>query len=270
MMKTHFITRFALSNPKVLTRTPVFVTLCLILLALLPTLWPTAFTALNPLRVDTDPENMLASDESARVFHQRMKRKLSLHDMIIVGIVDNKNPDGVFTVQTLNNIYQLTQFSKTLQWLVEDDAKKKVGVISADILAPSTLDNIETEGAGIVRFDWLMPGPLENQTQALALRDRMQRIPFLDGTLVSEDGKAICLYLPLSSKDVSYQVYSRLLEKIDSLKGDARYYISGLPVAEDAFGVEMFVQMGISAPLAMLVIFLLLSSVFPYSARPWD
>jgi len=49
-----------------------------------------------------------------------------------------------------------------------------------------------------------------------------------------------------------------LLEKIDSLKGDARYYISGLPVAEDAFGVEMFVQMGISAPLAMLVIFLLL------------
>ncbi|MCP4945064.1 MAG: hypothetical protein GY924_24195, partial [Planctomycetaceae bacterium] len=49
-----------------------------------------------------------------------------------------------------------------------------------------------------------------------------------------------------------------MLEKIADLQGNARYYISGLPVAEDAFGVEMFVQMAISAPLAMLVIFLLL------------
>ncbi|MBM4042011.1 MAG: RND transporter [Planctomycetes bacterium] len=36
------------------------------------------------------------------------------------------------------------------------------------------------------------------------------------------------------------------------------YHITGLPVAEDTFGVEMFMQMAISAPLAMLVIFILL------------
>jgi len=201
---------------------------------------------------------MLASDEAARVFHKDMKQSLSLHDMVIIGIVDEGSPDGVFTVETLNNIYQLTQFSKTLKWSVEDSSEKNEGVITADILAPSTLDNIETEGVGTVRFDWLMPQPPENEGQAQAVRERAQNIPFLNGTLVSEDGKALCLYLPLSSKNVSYQVYSQLLKKINSLQGDARYYISGLPVAEDAFGVEMFVQMGISAPLAMLVIFLLL------------
>ncbi|USE35574.1 RND family transporter [Endozoicomonas sp. SCSIO W0465] len=37
-----------------------------------------------------------------------------------------------------------------------------------------------------------------------------------------------------------------------------RYLITGLPVAEDQFGIEMFIQMGISAPLAGLAIFLLM------------
>ncbi|NOQ35271.1 MAG: MMPL family transporter, partial [Methylococcaceae bacterium] len=39
---------------------------------------------------------------------------------------------------------------------------------------------------------------------------------------------------------------------------EEQYYITGLPVAEDTFGVEMFHQMAQSAPTAMLVIFLLL------------
>ena len=45
----------------------------------------------------------------------------------------------------------------------------------------------------------------------------------------------------------------------EGLGGDGDvWYITGLPVAEDTFGVEMFVQMGVSAPLAGLMIFLLL------------
>jgi len=88
------------------------------------------------------------------------------------------------------------------------------------------------------------------------------RIPFLRGTLVSEDGKAICLYLPLTSKDLSYRVYSSLRKKIAELGGPEQFYITGLPVAEDTFGVEMFIQMAISAPVAMLVIFLLMLAFF--------
>ncbi|MFQ5642048.1 MAG: RND family transporter, partial [bacterium] len=40
------------------------------------------------------------------------------------------------------------------------------------------------------------------------------------------------------------------------------YYIAGLPVAEDTFGFEMFVQMGILAPLIGMVIFVLLFLLF--------
>lgn len=252
------IIRLAFTSPRAITRAATVLTLCLALLATLPSLWPNTFSPLHPLHVDTDPENMLSEDEAVRVFHNRMKQELSLHDMLVIGVVDEGNPAGVFTIETLSDIYRLTQFAKTLHWPEKEGSDEREGVVAVDILAPSTLDNIETQGAGMVRFDWLMPAPPESEAQALAVRERALRIPFLNGTLVSEDGKAICLYLPLSSKDVSYRVYSRLQEKIAGLPGDARYYISGLPVAEDAFGVEMFVQMAISAPLAMLVIFALL------------
>jgi predicted RND superfamily exporter protein len=86
--------------------------------------------------------------------------------------------------------------------------------------------------------------------------------PLLKGTLVSENGKAICLYLPLTSKDLSHRVYKALNAEITKFSGDEQYHITGLPVAEDTFGVEMFIQMAISAPLAMVVIFILMLLFF--------
>ncbi|MBN1906888.1 MAG: MMPL family transporter, partial [Deltaproteobacteria bacterium] len=44
--------------------------------------------------------------------------------------------------------------------------------------------------------------------------------------------------------------------------GDDEYHITGLPVAEDTFGVEMFIQMAVSAPAAMIVIFILMLIFF--------
>ena len=50
-----------------------------------------------------------------------------------------------------------------------------------------------------------------------------------------------------------------ILEFVANWKGTGdQVFITGLPVAEDTFGVEMFVQMAVSAPMAMLVIFLIL------------
>lgn len=129
-------------------------------------------------------------------------------------------------------------------------------------MAPSTVDNIEQAGLGVVRFEWLMSQPPETKEQALAIRKKAQRIPFLNGTLLSEDAKAICIYLPLTHKNLSYHVSSKLKEKISTFKGAEQYYITGVPVAEDTFGVEMFTQMAISAPAAMVVIFLLMLVFF--------
>jgi len=214
------------------------------------------------IKVDTDPENMLSADEPVRIFHNQTKKRFFLSDIVVVGIVNNKDPNGVFNPSSLAKVYELTEFAKKLRWPSEEDPNEQIGVIEVDLLAPSTVDHIGQGGPGVVTFEWLMSKPPDTNEQAIEIRDKAMSNPLLKGTLVSEDGKAVCLYLPLTSKDLSYRVYSRLKEKIAEFQGDEEYHITGLPVAEDTFGVEMFIQMAISAPLAMVVIFLLMLLFF--------
>lgn len=256
------ITKFSVDRPLLITGIMVLITLFVALSATLPSIWPRTFSALNPLKVDTDPENMLPHNEPIRVFHDSMKKEMALYDIVVLGIVNETHPNGVFNSESLRKIYELTEYAKTLQWPDKEHPDQQAGVIRIDLIAPSTVDNIEQGGLGSVKFEWLMQYPPTSQEEALAIRKKAQNIPFLNGTLISEDGKAICLYLPLTSKDISYKIYSMLQEKIDTFSGKEQYYITGLPVAEDTFGVEMFKQMAISAPLAMLIIFLLMLYFF--------
>ena len=263
---------------------------------------------LPAVTVDTDPENMLPADEPVRVFHREMKKRLSLNDIVVVGVVNDRNPQGVFNPESLRKIHELTEFAKGLQFdekgkviravpptvepgegsglddlqiegLDLDDgeaspagparekpAPKAIpevrGVIALDIIAPSTVDSIEPKGGAIV-FSWLMNRPPETAAEAQAVRRRAERIPFLSGTLVSDDGKAVAIYLPITDKHLSYNVYRALRERIARFgDGPEEFHITGLPVAEDTFGVEMFGQMAISAPTAMLVIFILMLAFF--------
>ena len=243
------ITNFPVKHYKLVTVIMVLLTLSL--------------ASLIPLiRVDTDPENMLAEDEAVRVFHSQTKEQFSLSDIVVVGIVNEKNPNGVFNVSSLARIYELTEFAKTLRWEDEENPDQQIGVIEVDLLAPSTVDHIGQGGPGEVKFEWLMARPPATQAEALEIKEKAMSNPLLKGTLVSEDGKAICLYLPLTSKDLSYRIYSELKAKIVEFEGDEEYHITGLPVAEDTFGVEMFIQMAVSAPLAMVVIFILMLLFF--------
>jgi predicted RND superfamily exporter protein len=261
-MNNNPIIRYALDHPRRMMRLTALASGVLLLLVALPSLWPGLFSPLAGLEIDTDPENMLPQGEPVRVFHNRMKRELLIYDMVVVGVVNEAHPDGVFNPQTLRNVFELTEFARTLRWPDEDDPGRQIGVVAADLLAPSTVDNIEQGGLGSVRFDWLMAEPPATPAEALAVRDRALAIPFLNGTLVSEDGMALALYLPLTSKDITYRVYNELRDKVESLEGEERYFITGLPVAEDNFGVEMFIQMAISAPLSAVIIFLLMLFFF--------
>jgi predicted RND superfamily exporter protein len=312
------------------------VTLVMIILTL-------GLARLMPLvHVDTDPENMLSADNPARVFDRQMKQRFAVHDMIVVGVVNEQDPDGVFNPTSLRKIYALTQFSERLEGkglepggididriladaglgkstgapapvaapeepppppgvggpegppppppsgagspaaaappaaaqptaaaqppaaeaAPERAPAEQQGVVTIDMLAPSTVDRIYHAG-GTVHFSYLMSPPLPaTREEALAVRDGALNNPLLKGTVVSADGRAVAVYLPITAKDISYKLSQRLHALIDRLGGPEQYYITGLPVAEDTFGHDMFVQMAVSAPLAMLVIFILLLVFF--------
>jgi len=199
------------------------------------------------IKVDTDPENMLPSDAPVRVFNREMKKEFAIYDLIVLGIVDNENPNGVFNVETLTKIYNITE-----------GIKKINGVIASEIISPSTKDNIQQAGVGTVRFNWLMEAPPKNQAEALLVRDEAQDNPMFHGSLVSEDGKAIALYIPIEKKDISYEIKQEIKKIVEKYPGKEKFYYTGLPIANDQFGVEMFKQMAVSAPLAGIVIFLLM------------
>ncbi|MCB0336888.1 MAG: MMPL family transporter, partial [Bdellovibrionales bacterium] len=247
-------------HPKLTFALVGFVSIVVLLLSALPSVAPHKFPFLHPVSVDTDPENMLSQEEPVRRYHTEMKKNFKLYDMIVVGIVDENNEQGVFTKETLANIYQLTESIKEIRW--QDDGGAEKGVVAVELMAPSTVDNIQPGDLGTVNFEWLMPAPPTSDAEALAIRDKAKRLPMFDGTLVSDSGDALAIYVPLTSKDVSYQVASKIEAEIAKLSGTAKYYVTGLPVAQDTFGVEMFVQMAISAPIAMLLIFILMWTFF--------
>ncbi len=203
------------------------------------------------IKVDTDPENMLSKNEFVRIFHNRTKKEFSLYDFIVLGIVNDKHPQGVFNVDTLTKIYHISR-----------KIEKIDGVISYELISPATKDDIEQAGLGAVRFKWLMPKPPTTEKEALHIRSRIMDNPVFYGTVVSEDGKALCLYVPIERKDMSWRVSKEIKKIVSEYRGNEKYYMTGLPIAEDTFGHEMFVQMAISAPLAGLVIFLLMWMFF--------
>jgi len=223
------------------------------------------------ISIDTDPENMLSSDAPARVFHNQTKADFQMRDMIVVGLVSETT---IFTPNLLKVVEQLS--TQILQ--IE-------GVIEQDLLSLSVVDNITQEKMSQattntgnnngIRFEYLMKKAPTTLEGSLAIQQAVKRLPMLNNTLVSGDNRAIAIYVPIQSKDMSYNIAEQIREISKSLPAelvaDLDFHITGLPVAEDQFGYEMFIQMGVAAPLAGLAIFVLLwyfFRIFPLIIAP--
>ncbi len=198
--------------------------------------------------IDTDPENMLPADEPVRLFDRQTKEDFELSDFIAVGVVVE---EGAFNVDLLNRIYHITAEIEQIE-----------GVIADDILAPSLVDDIHQGEGGSIVIETLMKDEVKDPQQAEHIFSRIIRSPILRGKLASEDGKAIAIFVPIESKNMSRRIAAEIKVLTEKYGGSEKYHIAGLPVAEDSFGAEMFGQMAVSAPVAMLVIFLLLFMFF--------
>lgn len=210
----------------------------------------TAFFAFQfpNIKIDTDPQNMLEADEPTRLFHAATKEDFNLYDFIAVGVVSE---ESAFTPEILNNIYNITAAIEEME-----------GVIVDDIMSISTVDDIRQGAGGALVIEPLMDEEIETVEEALYIHSRIMENPMLRGKIASDDGKAAAIFIPLESKTVSHQVAQQIEEITNRLGGDVSYHIAGLPLAEDSFGAEMFVQMAISAPAALFIIFLLLFMFF--------
>jgi len=207
------------------------------------------------IKIDTDPENMLRKDEPIRIFHDNVKKDFNINELIVLGIV---REDGIFHKDSLEKIKRIT-----------GEIPKIKGVIADDIESLAVTNNVVArEGTLNVRPPMLeVP---ETREDIEKLKSEILDNPLFKDRLVSADGRGAAIYIPIESKDVAHEVGEKIKEIYLKEKGPEKYYMAGLPIAENTFGHEMFVQMGIFAPMAgallmgvFFIIFRRLSFVIP-------
>ncbi|MBD3217765.1 MAG: MMPL family transporter [candidate division Zixibacteria bacterium] len=210
----------------------------------------TAFFAIQipNIKIDTDPENMLEEDEPVRVFDRQVKEEFGISDFIAVGVVSE---EGAFNKRILSNVYKIIEEIEDID-----------GVIADDIMAPSTVDDIQQTPDGVLKVETLLEDEPETDSAAQYVLGRIKGNPILRGKLGSDNGKAIAMFIPIEAKDMSYRISNEIKAIIDKYSTGEEYYIAGLPIAQDSFGSEMFKQMALSAPMAGAIIFLLMLMFF--------
>ncbi len=142
------------------------------------------------------------------------------------------------------------------------DEQGQSAIIAPEIISPSFVDSLQQAELGALRLEYLMEKAPTTAVEARSIRELALNNPLYRGTLAAEDGKAIAIYLPISSKTFSHNVANLVKTLTADWPEEDQVHVTGLPVAEDTFGVEMLVQMATSAPLAMLAIFLLMMLFF--------
>jgi hypothetical protein len=199
------------------------------------------------MKIDTDPENMLREDEPIRVFHDNVKKEFGINEMIVLGIVRD---DGIFHRDTLEKISRLT-----------DEILKLKGVIADDVVSLTVTNNVVAkEGTLYVRPPMVEVPRSEGDIEAL--KKEVLDNPLFRDRLVSSDGRGAAIYIPIESKDIAHDLGREIRAIYEKEKGPERYYMAGLPIAEDTFGYEMFLQMGIFAPMAGMLLMVVLFIIF--------
>ncbi|GMQ81103.1 MAG: MMPL family transporter [Rhodothermia bacterium] len=203
------------------------------------------FTQIN---IDTDPENMLEADQPDRVLYDRVKRDFGISDMIVLGITDER---GMFRPEPLAMVQRITD------GILEID-----GVITYDVISLTTTNDVRA-GGGMLDVRRIMEEVPDSDSASVVMHNRILANPILADKLASRDATGIAIYIPIAQKDMAHDIGTAVEEIVTKeLSEGQQYYLAGMPIAEDTFGVEMFQQMGIMAPIAGMVIFILLLLLF--------
>src|SRR3990170_1790221 len=148
------------------------------------------------IRTDTDPKNMLPVTSDVRVFNRQVEQWFGLHeDMIVVGIVRD---DGLFDRAALDAVSRLT-----------DRIVRLPGVVAADVTSVTTADNVVAE-AGTLSVQPLLPAIPANAQDLEAFRRAVMDNPMVVDRLVSGDGRATAIYVPLEPGANGKEVADRI------------------------------------------------------------
>ena len=208
-----------------------------------------AFLGFFPkMKIDTNPKHMLPDTSDVRVWNDEVDKTFSLYeDTIVLGIV---NDSGILDRETLGRIIRIT-----------DEVMKINGVAARDVNSFSTITNV-TSDAGDLRVAPLLTEVPQNDEETEHLGNMLFGNPLFTNRIISKDGKATAIYIPLEKGANGKEIADRIRQIVKKEQGAEKYYVAGDPVARDTFGSEMFKLMGIFSPIAALIMLLAIYLMF--------
>ncbi|PIE01586.1 MAG: hypothetical protein CSA81_11095 [Acidobacteria bacterium] len=270
-MVQKMLTEFAIKRPKLIMVLSVLITIFFL-------------AAFPSLRTDTDPVHMLPQDNETVVLYDQIKEEFHLSDIVALGI-KTKDGSSLFTVDGLTKIHKITEeildivdepqaetdmsrFFKKLQFLKDhskESQEAKEIMVKEDIISISTIDDIVLNENGELLVTPLMAQPPKTEAEAAEKLAILNDNPMYGGKLIARDGSLVGIFMPLQKgmKERSYALGEKVKAIAEKYLGENETcYFAGLPIAESTFGNEMFIQMAVYAPMAGLVIFLLMLFFF--------
>ena len=227
--------QFAVARPKTVIGAAVIITILF-------------GSQLPKLTTDTDPKHMLPITSPVRQYNDQVEREFELHpDVLALGVV---NEHGIVNKQTLGRIADLTA-----------QIQRIPGVIARDVTSFTTIDDVTAQGGELAVRPLLERVP-QSEEEFTSLRKKLFENPVFLNRIISPDGKATAIYIPIEPTANGKEIADRIRKLLPVRSNGDQFYLAGDPVARDTFGAEMFRQMGLFSPIAGMVMAIALWFMF--------
>jgi len=207
-------------------------------LALVAVITLAAAPGILRLKLRTDGHALVSATAPEVIADKAVRDHFGIHDQLVV-LIRPGNTHGIFNPATLQLVRDLTAEFKQLP-----------GVAPFDVMSLATEPSFRMRPGTLIQQKLLEP-PLKTQSELDQLREDLRRIELYNGTLVSADGQSTVILVGVPSGADRSQFYGRVLQIITAKKTAAdEIAVTGAPVAESLFGVQILEDLGV--PKALL------------------
>jgi len=206
------------------------------------------------LKMETNIEEMLPKTMDAYTNKKKLESIFSSADMVVIGITNSDDPNGIYNPHSLKLVDELTQWLKM---------RKEFHTLAlADLMSLSTIKDIRGTADGM-DIELFMDQPADNPEAIAQLRQRLIDNGIYLGSIVSDDGKGTLIVVRPSPEYVGryHEIYKLIKDKIIEIQargGSESILITGRPIIEGIFGVYMPQDMQNMQPIILTLLALLL------------
>ncbi|MCK4341915.1 MAG: MMPL family transporter [Phycisphaerae bacterium] len=185
------------------------------------------------LTLRTDGYALVPEKRPEVAFDKEVRAEFNSEDLLVV-LIRSDHPDGIFNVDTLRLIQELTREFQALEGI-----------------RPDNVSSLETEYShrvkqGTLDFRRFLEPLPQTPAELLRLRGDLERIELHTGTIVSYDGTAASILVGVPAEQDRTEFYGTVQDIIAAHGPRSEtFHVIGAPVAESLLGLHILEDLGV-------------------------